>query len=388
MTNDDDPLLADDERRPEDIERGIHRTRANLSDTLDAISSKLTPGQMMDQALQYMRTSLPADFSSNLADSVRNNPVPVALIGVGIAWMAMSGRSGSLPRQARSTDYGDDGLGYAANTGYANIGGDDIGTDGTRGDRSTIGTVKDSVKDTAHDLKDQASASLHSARERVADTLSSTRARVSSTMASTRERVGSTMASARESMAHLSERSAQTYDRARDSVASMVEEQPLILAALGVAVGAAIGAALPRTRQEDDLLGETRDDLLDRGSTTARSYATQAADQAADKARSAVHAMTDKAHRALDERSGEHATASAGGHHSASDRPAGTAGTVTGETAARAGTGSSSTGGTSGGTGSSASSDRPGAHADDDAVTIRTTNVRAASNSTNDERPG
>jgi ElaB/YqjD/DUF883 family membrane-anchored ribosome-binding protein len=386
MTHDDDPLLADDERRPEDIERGINRTRANLSDTLDAISSKLTPGQMMDQALQYMRTSLPADFSSNLADSVRNNPVPVALIGVGIAWMAMSGRRGSLPRRAR---YDDDGLGYAANTGYAHLGGDDLlGTGSTADSTLSAGaSTIDSVKDKARDLKQQAQAGLGSARERVADTLSSTRDRVSSTMASTRDRVGSTVASARESMSHLSERSAQTYDRARDSFTSMVEEQPLLLAALGVAVGAAVGAALPRTRQEDALLGETRDDLLQRAGSTARSYA----DQAADKARNAVQTVTDKAHRALDERS-EHATAASGGGaggSGAQDRP-----WVTGEAAARASAG----GGTSGTSGTSGPSDRtsgstgpsagrPGANTNDDAVTIRTTNVHAASSSTNDERP-
>jgi ElaB/YqjD/DUF883 family membrane-anchored ribosome-binding protein len=319
---------------------------------------------MMDQALQYMRTSLPADFSSNLATSVRNNPIPVALIGVGIAWMAMSGRRGSMPRSdddeygyAGSSAYmgADDALGSG---GYDALGATDSGgmysgtATGTASGTSTMGAVKDK----ARDLKQQAQSSLGSARERVADTLASTRDRVSGTMHSTRERMGSTVASARESMHHLSERSAQTYGRARDSFSSMVEEQPLILAALGIAAGAAIGAALPRTRQEDQLLGETRDNLMHRAGETARTYA----DQAADKARSAVHTVSDKAHQALDQRSGEHAMAPGG-----TDRP--------------------QAGGSSSG---SASSDRPGANVNqDDAVTIRTTNVRAGSSSTNDDRP-
>jgi ElaB/YqjD/DUF883 family membrane-anchored ribosome-binding protein len=362
-----------DDRRPEDIERDLNRTRANLSGTLEAISSKLTPGQMMDQAMQYMRTSLPADFSSNLATSVRNNPIPVALIGVGIAWMAMSGRRGSMPRSH------DEEYGYVGSTAY--MGADDalgssydaLGTtdssgmySGTSGGTSTMG----SVKDKARDMKQQAQSSLGSARERVADTLASTRDRVSNTMHSTRERMGSTVASARESMHHLSERSAQTYGRARDSFSSMVEEQPLILAALGIAAGAAIGAALPRTRQEDQLLGETRDNLMHRAGETARTYA----DQAADKARSAVQTVTDKAHHALDQRSGEHAMAA-----SETDRPR------------SGGTGSGSGmagGGAAGGMGGSASGDRAGANvSQDDAVSVRTTNVRAASSSTNDDRP-
>lgn len=360
-----------DDRRSEDIERDLSRTRANLSGTLEAISSKLTPGQMMDQALQYMRTSLPADFSSNLATSVRNNPIPVALIGVGIAWMAMSGRRGSMPRKRYDDEHDGYGTAYMSADDSPGSGGyDALGTTDSSGSMysgmstgaptgtSTMGAAKDK----ARDLKQQAQSSLGSARERVTDTLASTRDRVSTTMHSTRERMGSTVASARESMHHLSERSAQTYGRARDSLSSMVEEQPLILAALGIAAGAAIGAALPRTRQEDHLLGETRDSLMHRAGETARTYA----DQAADKARSAVQTAADKAHHALDQRSGEHAMASG----STANRPQ-----------AGGGQGSGS------GMGSSASSDRPGANVNkDNAVTVRTTNVRPGSSSTNDDR--
>lgn len=36
----------------------------------------------------------------------------------------------------------------------------------------------------------------------------------------------------------------------------IAEQHPLLLAAVGVAVGAAIGAALPRTRAEEELMGD------------------------------------------------------------------------------------------------------------------------------------
>ena len=89
-------MKSDDTRSPDEIERDLQRTRAELSGTLEAIQSKLTPGQMMDQALQYARSSLPADFGRNLNEAVRNNPVPVALVGIGLAWMMISGRQGSV----------------------------------------------------------------------------------------------------------------------------------------------------------------------------------------------------------------------------------------------------------------------------------------------------
>jgi hypothetical protein len=49
--------------------------------------------------------------------------------------------------------------------------------------------------------------------------------------------------------------------RVRQGFNSILEEQPLILGALGIALGAAVGASLPRTEQEDRLLGETSDAL-------------------------------------------------------------------------------------------------------------------------------
>jgi hypothetical protein len=45
------------------------------------------------------------------------------------------------------------------------------------------------------------------------------------------------------------------------SAMHMVEDQPLIIGALAFAAGAGLGAALPSTRQEDELLGRTSDDV-------------------------------------------------------------------------------------------------------------------------------
>ena len=50
--------------------------------------------------------------------------------------------------------------------------------------------------------------------------------------------------------------------RAREGFNFLLEEQPLLLGALGIAVGAAIGAALPRTEQEDRVMGRGRDKTI------------------------------------------------------------------------------------------------------------------------------
>jgi len=59
-------------------------------------------------------------------------------------------------------------------------------------------------------------------------------------------------------------------ERARRSVSGVLETEPLVLGALGLAVGAAIGAMLPASEAEDRLLGEQSDRVRDEARTFAR----------------------------------------------------------------------------------------------------------------------
>jgi hypothetical protein len=58
--------------------------------------------------------------------------------------------------------------------------------------------------------------------------------------------------------------------RAREGFFHVLQRQPLVLGALGLAAGAALGAALPATRREDELMGETSDDLKHRAWAAGR----------------------------------------------------------------------------------------------------------------------
>ena len=60
--------------------------------------------------------------------------------------------------------------------------------------------------------------------------------------------------------------------RAAQSFAGLVQDQPLVLGALAVAAGALIGAALPMTSYENDLMAQAHDDATPRGNgATAQS---------------------------------------------------------------------------------------------------------------------
>lgn len=234
------------DRSPEEIESDIERTRAEVSSTLDAIQQKLTPGQLIDQAVSYARTSLPADFGANLGNAVRDNPLPVALVGIGLAWLMASGRhSDGLARQRRLAASREE-MRAASYTSGAHLDEQHEGT--AHRAASKIGEagreVKDKVSDLGHRIGDRTSAAAGRARE-----------------------MGQ---GARARLGEFSERSQRSYYRTKDSVSHMVEEQPLLIGALGLAVGTLLGAALPRTQREDEMMGEARDDLMTRAKDTLR----------------------------------------------------------------------------------------------------------------------
>ena len=66
-----------------------------------------------------------------------------------------------------------------------------------------------------------------------------------------------------ESADRTREQAAQRAQQAKDTMVSFVNEQPLICAAIGLAVGAAIAAMIPSTETEDELMGEASDSVKD-----------------------------------------------------------------------------------------------------------------------------
>jgi hypothetical protein len=74
-------------------------------------------------------------------------------------------------------------------------------------------------------------------------------------------------------------------------VAEAIEERPLAVGLAALAVGALAGVALPATRREDRLLGETRDDFL----LTAREAGRNALDKSKEAAREAVERVKESA---------------------------------------------------------------------------------------------
>ena len=83
--------MSDNTSDPGRIERDLDATRSRLGSHLSELQDRLSPGQVLDDAMKYFRGSEGADFGRNLLDSVRANPLPAALTGIGLAWLMASG---------------------------------------------------------------------------------------------------------------------------------------------------------------------------------------------------------------------------------------------------------------------------------------------------------
>ena len=74
-----------------DVERDIARTRGELALTLAALERKLAARYLAEEGLKMLKDNLGDDYGVNRGlEFVRNNPIPVAMIGLGAAWLIAS----------------------------------------------------------------------------------------------------------------------------------------------------------------------------------------------------------------------------------------------------------------------------------------------------------
>lgn len=73
-------------RLSEQLEHEAEIARTNLTADLDELRHRMTPGQIVDEVADYARDTPVAEFARNLLRDLRENPLPLLLIGAGIAW--------------------------------------------------------------------------------------------------------------------------------------------------------------------------------------------------------------------------------------------------------------------------------------------------------------
>ena len=153
-------------------------------------------------------------------------------------------------------------------------------TTATVGD--TVEGAADAVRATTHDLRDQASGAVEQMRrgaQNAAGAMRDTAASMGGRLADTADR---TRRQAAEAVRH-----------GRDSATSFITEQPLLCAAIGVAVGAALASILPSTDAENQWMGEASD--------AVKGGAGHVGSDALESAKNVASKVADRAQTALKE---------------------------------------------------------------------------------------
>jgi hypothetical protein len=256
MREERDNLRADSQKSPSELEREAERARYEVEHTLEALERRLSPGELLDQGLRMFRHGGDSGFGRNLADQVRNNPVPTMLTGIGLTWlMAASNRP---PRHPSSSS---GGLSEKASSAAS----------AASGAASKASGAASSARDSASQAADRARAAGQQGRAMAGDA-----AHRASDMG--------------RSLADASRGGAQ---QAWEGYEYLRREQPLVLGALAVAAGALIGGLVPTSEAENRYVGEYSDEATDR----LKQEASRQAEQAKETAAGAAEAAKEEAKR-------------------------------------------------------------------------------------------
>jgi hypothetical protein len=193
-----------------------------------------------------------SDFLSDLGKAARDNPVPAALIGMGLVWLF----SGAKPFNRLS-----EGAAASFEAG-----------------RSTLRAGLDAASDTASQAVSRVGETVAAASEKL---------RATGSAAVDRSQRMAQPASGPTNGAPYGE----VFVDLRANVMGAFERQPLLLGAVGIAIGAGIAASLPVSATETELLGPHAHRAKDR----AEDFALEQAKRAGEVASSVASAAAEEA---------------------------------------------------------------------------------------------
>jgi hypothetical protein len=254
------------------LEKDVDKTRGRIEDTLEELRERLSPPSLIDEALGYAKDNGGADFMRNLGRQVADNPLPVALMGAGLAWLMVSqnrseNSAGSPGRLDTSTTR------TKAMSNY-----NDSGRSNMSGENDSSG-----MTEKAKEMLSKASDTMGGMRDRASDAMGRARETTSGAYEKVSGTVGRSMSSAMDTVSSV-------VPNPRGLV-SFVQEEPMVLAGVGLALGAIIGAMVPSTEIEERYLGPTAEQLKEQAREAAREqwergkqYAAEGWDEAKEAA--------------------------------------------------------------------------------------------------------
>jgi hypothetical protein len=299
------------------------RSTGGVGGGIDAITgTRSSSGRSMGSTVSDAADSM-ADKTSSMAAGVRQGTASVG--------NAMSGAAASVGNRVSdaASSVGDRVSGAASSVGSAVSGTASTIGDKVSGATSSLANAAASASDRLAAGASQMSDAAAGAADQVRRSFHDGTARVSETVDQLKQGAMGLGESVQDYTATMSGEAAAAAQRARDQASTaarqaketatkLANEQPLLVAALGVALGAIVAAALPKSQMEDEFMGETSDAVKEAFGEVAsgqyekaKTVAAGVADQVAAKARQegltpsgvaeAARSVGDKVKRVADE---------------------------------------------------------------------------------------
>ena len=287
----------------EHLKAKIEETRSQMGETIDAIQEKLSFQNISDQVKEQVSEHISSafetakdtvydatirkagDFMQSMNKSVnkgldeiskseavsvmRANPLALSLIGLGVGLLLMNGYKKKSTYRYAGSDGGHQGKGAYASGGAAYSNQPSMlksAQDKITGTASTayesVGNAAsgayDSVSNVAGSVSGVAGSAINSVSGAATNAYSSVTGAASTAVSGVTDYAGK----AYEKVGDISSQAREQYDY-------HIEENPLAVGAVAVALGAAVGMMLPSTRVEGQLMGETKQQLLQKAQDTA-----------------------------------------------------------------------------------------------------------------------
>lgn len=212
------------DRHSDRIRRDIERTRYAMDQTIDALERRLGPRGLTDRVVRSVRSDGGGGVRRELERQVRDHPVPLALMGLGLGWLAVEQAFGSgSPGGSRGPSEG--------------------------GARETAEGAARSARDAAESAEELGKKATERARDRVQ--------------------------SARSAVSSAARGIGAGGDSAVRRFREMLDESPLAVGAVTFGIGLAAGLAAPSSRWEDETLGEASESLKEEAYETAAEQARE-----------------------------------------------------------------------------------------------------------------
>lgn len=268
------------ENETEAIRSEIDTTRRRMDDTMDALGDRLKGRHLLDEILGFFRSdrtegkgaelrervsSSASSAVHSITDTVKANPVPLLLIGAGVAWMIYSSRKDSSSRY--------EGESYGSNNPYDPDAAYNDPLEYPSGGSSerTFGETEEtgfSVGGTSGDFESAGDSGLQQLKVGFQDKASEAAGQVKQKLKNVgnqvREKTHAASQRAKEAGSRVHARTREVYVQTRTRVVTTADEHPLEMGLACLAAGVAAGLALPTPEKVKQFAGPTMDRVRER----------------------------------------------------------------------------------------------------------------------------